>query len=439
MAHRLRLDRIEHPGAPGHAAGMPVLQHAPGDEDKRVFVIRTLIRLDDFAGHEQPAPALARKLVHEHHPLAGIPLFAAGPDYGVLALQALPGDAGDAGHGLAHLGKYIGRAAVVPVQTDAACQLLDDPQVLAHFSRWIQRLAPKLHQPIRIGERAGLFGIAGCRQHNVGKGSGFGQEQILDHQMVELGQGGTHVRRFRVGHGRILAHDVHAADLAVMDGVRDLGRGQPWLRVQLAAPQRFETLPCRGILDALVVREGRGHQADVGCSLDVVLSANRVQPGARAPDLASEECQRNQATRIVGAVLALRDAHAPDDHRSAGRGVQARDLLQRFRRNATDRRHGLRAVGLDVALEIVEPFGAIADEFLVGQPFLDDGVDHRVEQGHVRVGLELQVDERAPRKVLLTRVGHDQLEAVAIDGVLDPGGRDRVIDGRVGADEEDHL
>ena len=71
----------------------------------------------------------------------------------------------------------------------------------------------------------------------------------------------------------------------------------------------------------------------------------------------------------------------------------------------------------------------------VDQAFLDDRVHHRVQQRDVGVRLELQVVRRVARELGAPRVGEDQLGAV-LHGVLDPRRGHRMVDDRVGADQE---
>ena len=112
------------------------------------------------------------------------------------------------------------------------------------------------------------------------------------------------------------------------------------------APHSASKLSLRaGVVDAPVVRIHHRDEAGVARALHVVLAAQRMQPGARPPDLPGHHRQRDQAARVVGAVDVLRDAHAPQDHRALRRREQARDLADRRRRDAAHRRHRLRAVG----------------------------------------------------------------------------------------------
>jgi hypothetical protein len=150
--------------------------------------------------------------------------------------------------------------------------------------------------------------------------------------------------------------------------------------------------------------------------LHVVLATQRVQPGAGAPDLTGHQRKRDQAACVVGAVHVLRDAHAPQDHRSLGSREQPGDFADRLRLDATDGCHRFGRITLDVLAQVVVADRAAVDEAFVDQAFRDDDVHHRVEQRHVGVGLELQVAVRQPVQVGLARVADDELGAV-LDGV----------------------
>ena len=417
---------------------MPVFKLAAGDEHHRELGVRLLVGSDELGRYQLCAAVRRRELVDEHDFVARIALVLARVGDRVLGLQTFPGDAGDRVHRLAHLVEHVLRAAVVPVQTQAAGHFLDDPQILARIARRVDRRAAQLHLTVGVGEGAVLLGEGGRRQHHVGEIGGFGQEDVLHHQPVQLGQRVAGVVDVRVGHRRVLAHDVAAVQLAVVDGVHDLDHGQTRVRVQRGAPQFFELLADGPVADRLVVREHHRDQAGVGGTLHVVLAAQRMQAGAAATDLAGHHDQRNQATRVVGAMHVLRHAHAPQNHRGLRGGEHARDLAQRGGRNAADLRHLLgREVG-HVLLQLFEAGGAVIDEGFVDQTFLDDGVHHRVQHGHVGVRLELQEVGGVALQVVAARVAHDEPGTV-LDRVLHPGGAHRVVHQRVGADQEDHF
>ena len=68
------------------------------------------------------------------------------------------------------------------------------------------RLAAHLHQPVGIGEGAGLFREGAGRQDHVGQVGGLGEEDVLHHQVLQRGQRFARMVGVGVGHGRVLAH-----------------------------------------------------------------------------------------------------------------------------------------------------------------------------------------------------------------------------------------
>ena len=176
-----------------------------------------------------------------------------------------------------------------------------------------------LHLAVGIGDGAVLLGPRRGRQDHVRIGAGFGDEDVLHHQMLEMRERGARVVEVGVRHRGVLAHDVHALDLVVMHRVHDLDHGLAALRIERDAPGGFVLGADLGVLHRLVVGEEHRDQAGIRGALHVVLSAQRMQPGARAADLAADQRQRDQAARIVGAVGVLRHAHAPEDDRRTRR------------------------------------------------------------------------------------------------------------------------
>jgi hypothetical protein len=244
----------------------------------------------------------------------------------MLALQPLPGDAGDAGHQPTHLVEHLAGIRVAPGQAQAAPDLLDDPQVLSRVAGWRQRLTAHLHDAVGVGEAARLLGERAGRQDHVGQVGGLGQEDVLHHQVFQRRQRLARVVGVGVRHGRVLALHVHAPDHAGLDRLHDLDHRQADLSVQRPGcelPGLLEALAHLRARDMLVVGQHHRDQAGVGRPLHVVLAAQRVQAGARAADLPGHQGQRDQAARVVGAVHMLADAHAPQDHRAPGGGVGA--------------------------------------------------------------------------------------------------------------------
>ena len=111
---------------------------------------------------------------------------------------------------------------------------------------------------------------------------------------------------------------------------------------------------------------------------------------------------------------------------------------QRLGRDAADRRHRLRAVAAHVLLQRPEVVDTLMDEGGIDQALFDDGVDQRIEHGHVGVGLELQ---RAPG--VFADVGHARVcqnyFRAAFSGVFHPRCRHGVVGGGVGTDHKNQV
>src|SRR6185369_8776460 len=140
------------------AAGVPVFELTAGDQHHRVLRVRALVGRNDVGWHEAGAAGFAREVLDEYDGLSRVAFLHARVGDDMLPLQPVPRDAGDAGHGVAHLVEHFAHVLVLPVEADAARDLLDDPEVLPGLARRIDRLPADLHQPVGVGESAGLFG-----------------------------------------------------------------------------------------------------------------------------------------------------------------------------------------------------------------------------------------------------------------------------------------
>ena len=350
-------------------------------------------------------------------------------------------------HGLAHLLVHRGNPAVnarvVPGEAHAPGDVLNDPEVSPGLPRRVNGLLSELHHAVGVAHGAGFFGPGGGGQHHVGQPGGLGHEDVLHHQVLQAGQGMAGMVQVGVAHGRVFAHDVHAAHLMriavrCQRFVHDLDYGVAGLIVKLGIPEFFEPAVRGRVGHALVVGEHHRNQAGIAGALHIILATQGVQSGTRLANLPGDAHQRDQATRVVGAVHMLADAHAPQNHGAFGLGKGPRYLAQGLRRDAADRCHRLRAVAFHVLAQRLKIVGTPGNEVLVGQAFVDHGVDQRIEHGHVGVRFELQ---RAPgvfADVGHARVGQHNLGA-SFGRVLHPGGSHRVVGGGVGADQQDQL
>jgi hypothetical protein len=128
----------------------------------------------------------------------------------------------------------------VPGQAEPVGEVHDDVEVLPRLARQAQRLAPHLHLAVGVGGGAVLLRPGRGRQHDIGQRRRLRQEQVLHDKVVEPGEGGAGMRQVGVRHRGVLAHHVHAGDLAALHRAHDLDHGQAGPRVERRAPQRLQ-------------------------------------------------------------------------------------------------------------------------------------------------------------------------------------------------------
>ena len=212
----------------------------------------------------------------------------------------------------------------------------------------------------------------------------------------------------------------------------------PFFGIELDAPGLLVLAADIRVLDRLVVGEEHRDQAGVGSALHVVLAAQRMQPGAGPADLAGDQRQRDQAARIVGAVGVLRHAHAPEDDRAFGARISARHFAQRVGSMPQIGAISSGVKSLTFSFQRVETFDIGLDILLVVELLGDDDVEHGVEHRHVGAVLELQHAPGMALERLAARVHHDELGA-ALGRLLEEGRGDRMVLGRIGADDDDDV
>ena len=113
-----------------------------------------------------------------------------------------------------------------------------------------------------------------------------------------------------------------------------------------------------------------------------------MQARAGFSNLARHGGKRNQAAGVVGAMHMLAHPHTPQNHGRSRGGVGTRDFAQGRRRDATDRCHRFRTVSLNIRAQCFEVIGAPGNEVLIGETFLNDGMNQRIEERDIRIGLK---------------------------------------------------
>ena len=257
--------------------------------------------------------------------------------------------------------------------------------------------------------------------------------------MFELRERLPGMMEIRVGHCRVFALDIHAADRAGVNRIHDLDDGESALGIERGAPGRLEDLAQGRLLDRLVVRIDHRDEPRIGGALDIVLAAKRMKAGARSADLSRRERERDEATGVVRAVDMLRDAHSPENDRGARTRVKPRHLAQRLGGNPADLCHLLRREGAKAFLECLEALRVAGDVLLVREAFLHDRVEHGVQHRDVRARLEGEMPMGVAGERLMARIHHDELCASLFYRILDESCRNGVVLRGIGADDDDHL
>ena len=139
------------------------------------------------------------------------------------------------------------------------------------------------------------------------------QEDVLHDDALHRPQPGGHVLGVGVGLRDVLTLDIQRLEAALHRGVQHVWDAPARVCGQRHAPGSLEHLPRRIVGNVAVAGQLVREAAHVTGALNVVLPPERVQTGARTPNLPGDQGERDQATRVVGAVDVLTDTHTPED------------------------------------------------------------------------------------------------------------------------------
>ena len=134
----------------------------------------------------------------------------------------------------------------------------------------------------------------------------------------QLGESVADVVGVGVGGDGVLALDVEALELAVLDGADHLVIVEAVGGGKCDAPVGFELRADVGVVDLLIAGEDVGHGAEVAGALHVVVAAQRIGAGAGPHVVAGDEKQIGDGGGGVGAAAVLRDAHGEEDADAVG-------------------------------------------------------------------------------------------------------------------------
>ncbi len=224
---------VEHARAPGHRAGVPVLEQPAGGQHHRVFVIGLLGGRHDRGGDQPAAPGGGREPVAEDDVVPGLGLGVAGIGHRALALEPLPGDA---------------RSATASPASSRRRRRAD--ACSSSRGRCGAAISWMIHQSCRASPGSGSAARPICTRRSVlvkvpsfsGKAEAGNttsayyavsvRKMSCTTRCSSLASASRACVDVGIRHRRVLAHDVHAVDLAGMDRVHDLDDGQAGLGVE---------------------------------------------------------------------------------------------------------------------------------------------------------------------------------------------------------------
>ena len=257
--------------------------------------------------------------------------------------------------------------------------------------------------------------------------------------MVQLGQCIAGMLNVGVRHRRVFAQHIHAANIAVMYRIHDLGHGETLLRRKILRFPHIRKGRAHTIIHhRLIIRQEHRYQPGIRRALHIVLTTQRMQPGAGATHLARHQRQRNQAARIVSPVNVLRHTHPPENHTRFCARKGPRHVAQGFRVDAADFCHLLRREISQVFFLSLPILGVSLDILLVIQTLFDNHMHDRVQHCHVGAGAELQHMTGKAAQTHAARVHHDQL-ATTFGKLLEVGCSHGMVFDRITPDGNCHI
>ena len=174
--------------------------------------------------------------------------------------------------------------------------------------------------PLRVRERPVLLGEARRGEDDVRVlPRRVVQEDVLRQEEVEPFEAFLDVLRVRLRLRRVLADQVERLDAPVVEARDDLVEAVARPLGNLGAPRVGELPPDLGIVDGLVAGEIGRVRARVVEPLDVVLAAQRVQPGRLVAEVPGHEHEVRERPDVVDAARVLGDAEGVEDPRVAAR------------------------------------------------------------------------------------------------------------------------
>ncbi len=161
------------------------------------------------------------------------------------------------------------------------------------------------------------------------------------------------------------------------------------------------------------------------------MPAQRIEPGASAPDLSGQQGQIEQAEGIGSAVCRFRDAQCPKNSAFFGCGKHTRSLDDQLSINAGDLFSVFGSEFIHRGGKFVEILGAVEDKITVIQILLENHVCHCREEGNITPRSERQVKGGIIHHFNPAGINDDQPRTVFLDGGFHLQGNDGMVFGWV--------
>ena len=198
-------------------------------------------------------------------------------------------------------------------------------------------------------------------------------------------------------------------------------------------------MPPGALGEAVVERQRRDIEAEIGRALHVAVPAEDVGAVAKAADIAGGQQQDAAGADIGGADRELRLAHRPDQGRRLLRGEDLSHAPDLPLGQAGDALDLLRIPFLHLVADILHPVDALIEELLVLPAIAEDVPEHSVDGGNVRARTHPHIFRCVRGGPRHARVDHDEvgpLELLAFEQMLQ---RHRMRFGRIAAHDHDGL
>lgn len=245
----------------------------------------------------------------------------------------------------------------------------------------------------------------------------------------------------RVGDDGVFTIDEHGVDAIFFEAAEiergDLGHGITKVEVGLLVGglEFFVKFLGDDRLEAGVVV---GHGPAVARTLDVILSAHRVDAGAFLAEVSGEEGEVAEGLNVINTTDVLGDAEGVVDGTELGGAIPEGGGFDIGGGDFADFTGPSGSEFLEVGFESFVFGAALGDEFFIGESFAHDDVSHGKEEGDIGADADGEVKVGKLGEAGSAGVGDDEFGSFS-EGFFEAGGGDRMALGHVGADGEDGI